>query len=89
MIIQSIGDQRPTVNPPVKIFNNFSTNTTNYMRDNNIGKKTDIVPSKEIIVVQSLVHIRKYDYPKTKRIPNRENVKRNGHSQPITETITA
>ena len=59
------------------------------MRDNNIGKKTDIVPSKQIIIAQNLVHIRKYDYSKTKRVPNRENVKRNGHSQPTTETITA
>ena len=69
--------------------NDFSTNTTNYMRDNNIGKKSDIVPSKQIIVAQNLVHIRKYDHSKTKRMPNRENSKRNGHSQPTTKTITA
>ena len=58
------------------------------MRDNNIGKKTDTVPSKQIIVAQNLVHIRKYDYSKTKRIPvpTRETIKRNGHSQPTTET---
>ena len=64
------------------------TNTTNYIRDNNIGKKTDIVPSKQIIAAQNLVHIRKYDYSKTKRIPvpTRETVKRNYHSQPTTET---
>ena len=34
------------------------------MRDNNIGKKADTVPSKQIIVTQNLVHIRKYDYSK-------------------------
>jgi len=78
-----VRNQRGTKN------NDFSTNTTNYMRDNNIGKKTDAVPSKQIIVAQHLVHIRKYDYSKTKRVPNRENVKRNGHSQPTTETFTA
>ena len=59
------------------------------MRDNNIEKKIVIVPSKQIIVAKKLVCIRKYGSPKTTRIPNRENVKRNGHSQMTTETITA
>ena len=38
--------------------------------------------------LKNLVCIRKYDSPKTTRVLNRENVKRNGHSQPTTETIT-
>ena len=40
------------------------------------------------MVAQNLVHIRKCDYSKTKRIPNREHVKRNDHSQPTSEIIT-